>query len=411
MNSTHANLLYQVFALIACSRVLGKILKQRNIPAVVAELLTGILFGPSFLGLFFPDQQTWLFPSSADGGLSGLAQIGSLLLLMIAGLEINLKTIHSYKIIVISICGIILPFFLGFITSPFIVPHPPHGQLLFSLFIATSMSISALSVMAKTFIDLGMIQSKIAQFALPAAMGDDVIGWILLSLITNLATNKTLNLFTLFKSLVTILIFIISILYFATKIKNFIYRLSSEKFATCIIICMMAANFALFLNIEPILGAFLAALVQPLEIKQEVKVTLNKMISSFFSPIFFGVAGLKVNFSSLASSNLIKMTVIIIVIACVGKVLGAYVGGRLLNLGHSESLAIGWAMNARGSQEIIIASLGIKLNIIPQSIYTSIIIMSVVTSLIAGPMLRKSLSESDQFGNSYHADGVTTQKY
>lgn len=392
MDLVHVNLLYQVFILLAFSRLLGRGLKKWHLPTVVAEILTGILLGPSCFGLLFSSQQAWFFPSSADNSLSGLAQIGSILLLIIAGLEINLQSIQNYKVLIISISGIVIPFFLGLITAPFILPNPPSGQLLFSLFIATAMSISAVSVMAKTFIDLGIIQSKIAQLALPAAMGDDIIGWIILSLITNLAINPKLNLFLFLQSGFTILIFVLAILYFGSWATNWIYRLSSQKFATCIIICFLASNLALLLNIEPILGAFLAALVQPVEIKKEVKTSLTKIVLAFFSPIFFGVAGLKVNLLSLASSELIKMTMIILAIACVGKIVGVYFGGIMINLKHLESLAIAGAMNARGSQEIIVATLGLRLNIIPQSIYASIIIMSILTSLVAGPILRKCLA-------------------
>ena len=389
-----ANLITQVFALIAVSYILRRGLKPLHMPAVVAELLTGILLGPSCFGLLFSSQQQWLFPSTGNNGLSGLVQMGSLLLLIMTGLEIERDKIHGFKVIALSLGGIIIPFFLGVFTAPFLITTSAHDTVLFNLFIGTAMSISAVSVMAKTFVDINMVQSRIAQIALPAAMVDDTIGWVIMSLITSMTVSKGLNLSDFFQTCGTILLFIALILYFGPKITAYIFRFFSPSLAILMILCTMMATVADLLKIEPILGAFLTAMVLPSEVKNTVKVTLNKIVSAIFAPIFFASAGLKVDLvGSLESLEALKLTVLVLLIACAGKISGVYFSSRIMNLPHSESLAMAWAMNARGSQEIILASIGFSLKIIPSSIYTSIIIMSVMTNLIAAPMLKQSLAK------------------
>lgn len=390
LSAEPVNLITQVFTLISCSYLLYQLLKPLKLPTVMAELLTGILLDPSCFGLLFSSQQAWLFPSTPNSSLAGLAQIGSLLLLILAGLEIEREKIHGSRIFVISLGGIIIPFLLGFITAPYLMAtNTNQEKLIFSLFMGVSMSISAVSVMAKMFLDMNIINSTIAQFSLLAAMSDDVMGWILLSLVTSMITLKNFDIYDFSYNCSVNLLFVALILYFGPRFTAYIFRFSSQKLVICMILCTMMSSFAIYLKIEPILGAFLTAIVLPVEVKSEIKIYLVKLLSAVFAPIFFAMAGLKVDLTYLSSWDSIKSTLVILAIACVGKIVGVYLGGRLVSLRHSESIAMAWAMNTRGSQEIIIATLGLKLNIISQSIYASIILMSIATNLIAAPMIQK----------------------
>lgn len=402
-------LLLQLALLLLTARGLGEFMRRINLPPVVGELLAGVLLGPSLFGWVLPPLQEHIFPKNQlqSDLLSVVSWLGVLFLLIVTGLETDLKLIvrKGRTALLVSLGGIIVPFATGFglgLLLPVNFLANPSQRLVFSLFIATAMSISAIPVIAKVLMDLKLIRRDIGQVTLAAGMTDDTIGWILLSMVAGLASSGKVSLGTVFGSVGAAVLFLgiaftigrTAIAWILRWVDDHIGGITASLTAV-LVLSLGAAALTHQLGLEAALGAFVMGILvgQAPRFSREAGHTLEVITAGFLAPIFFAAAGLKVNLLELLAPRTLTVGLIVLAIACIGKFAGAYIGARVASLSHWEGLAMGSGMNARGAMEIIVATIGLSLGVLSQSMYSIIVMVAIVTSLMAPPLLRWTLSK------------------
>jgi Kef-type K+ transport system membrane component KefB/nucleotide-binding universal stress UspA family protein len=398
-------LLIQVAVLLLAARAMGELAQRLGQPAVVGEILAGIVLGPSLLSGAFPLMGEWILPQTEVQGylLELVAMIGAMFLLLITGLETDLALIkrHARTAIGVSSGGILVTFGSGFLLGqalPDFLLADPGERLVFSLFVATAMSISAIPVIAKVLMDLNLMRRDIGQTIIAAGMSDDTIGWILLSIVAGLAAGEAVTAGSVAQTVGSVLAFLILSFtagrWLMKKILDFVQDevISEDRLVTLVVVMtFLWGAISQGLNLEAVLGAFVMGVIfgQMPRLPESVHHKLITVSLGIFTPVFFAVAGLKVNVGALLSPQLLLITLVVIGIATLGKVVGTYAGARLIGgREHWTALSFGAGLNARGAMEIIIATIGLQLGILSQDMFSIIVIMAMATSLMAPPALR-----------------------
>ena len=400
-------LLLQITLLLFFARFLGEIARKLGQPAVVGELLAGVVLGPSVFGVLFPDVQAATFPPSQHQAdlLSVVSWLGVLCLLVVTGLETDLGLIkrRGRAALLISAGGIAVPFATG-IGLGFLLPDQyvavPEARLVFALFMAVAMSISAVPVIANVLMDLKLTRRDIGQLILASAMTDDTLGWILLSVVAGLATAGTINIALAAKSFgfaALFLVFAFTIgAHLVSRVVTFtdtVFGGANAQLSIVLVLAMGAATLTHVMGIEAVLGAFVLGILvaQAPRFRQEVGHALELVTTAFLAPIFFASAGVKVDLLRMADPDVLEVGVWVLAIACMGKFVGAYIGSWVAGVSHWERLAMGAGMNARGGMGIVVATVGLGLGVLTVEMYSIIVMVAVVTSLMAPPLLRFTL--------------------
>jgi Kef-type K+ transport system membrane component KefB len=402
-------LLVQIAVLLAMARFLGEIMRKLKQPPVVGELMAGVVLGPSILGALWPEGQAMLFPRDQHQAdlLAAISWIGVLFLLICTGLETDLGLIkrRGKTALMISAGGILVPFATGFALGemlPETYLAAPDARLVFSLFMAVAMSISAVPVIAKVLMDLKLIRRDIGQLILASAMTDDTIGWILLAVVAGLAKTGNVDVVTALKSIGGAVFFMLFAFTLGQPLVAKIVASVDKRFggagpqmSTVLVIAFATAALTHEMGIEAVLGAFTIGILagQAPRFRHEVAHTLELVTASFLAPIFFASAGVKVDLARLADPEVATVGAIVLAIACFGKFVGCYLGAWYCGISHWERLALGSGMNARGAMEIIVATIGLSLGVLTVEMYSIVVMVAIVTSLMAPPLLRYTLSK------------------
>jgi Kef-type K+ transport system membrane component KefB/mannitol/fructose-specific phosphotransferase system IIA component len=390
--------------LLASARLLGEVALRFNLPAVLGEILAGILWGPTLFGALAPDWHAFLFPGQGGGALAfeGLTTLAIALFLLVAGMEVDLSTVwrQGRAALNIGIAGIVAPFALGFAAS-WVLPsllgmEAGANRLIFALFMATALSISALPVIAKTLMDLNLYRSDLGMLVVAAAVLNDLVGWIIFAVILGmlgtdpaaLGIGQTIWL-TLGFALVVLTVF----RWAFNRALPWIQAHTSWPggvLGLALSLALMAAAFTEWIGIHAIFGTFLVgvALGDSRHLRMRTRATIEQFVSFIFAPLFFASIGLKVNF--LANFDLL-LVLIVLVIAIVGKVVGCGLASRLSGLSRRESLAVGFGLNARGAMEIILGLLALQNGLISERLFVALVVMALATSLMSGPFLQRLL--------------------
>lgn len=402
-------LVVQIAVLLVAARSLGWLSQRLGQPTVVGEILAGVVLGPSVLSGLIPLVGEWVIPQNEVQGylLEVVALIGVMLLLIVTGLETDLALIKR-RIRVsfgVSAGGLSVTFAAG-LALGYLIPDDllvdPSQRTVFALFVATAMSIAAIPVLAKVLIDLGLMRRDIGQTMLASAMIDDITGWTLLGLVTALASADAIGAGTVLETVGFVAIFVVA----TATVGNFLVEKGltfvQERFRgkdmvlTFVIVLAFAwGAFTQALHLEPVIGAFAIGILFGRRPRLSVDVVhkLEAMALAVFAPVFFAVAGLKVNIGAILEPRLLLITLAVIAVATFGKVTGAYLGARLVSKqGHWTALAYGSGLNARGAVEIIIATIGLSLGVLSVEMFSIIVVMAVVTSIMAPVALRFCLA-------------------
>ncbi|MGX1320345.1 Kef-type K+ transport system membrane component KefB/nucleotide-binding universal stress UspA family protein [Bradyrhizobium sp. USDA 377] len=402
-------LVAQIVLLIAVGRGLGEIMQRIGQPSVIGELLAGILLGPSLLGWLWPEAQHAIFPRTPEqkAMIDGVAQFGILLLLLLTGMETDLKLVRKVgrAAIAISIAGIVVPFACGFALGEFLpdaLLPDPHARLVASLFMGTALSISSVKIVAVVVREMNFMRRNVGQIIVATAVIDDTIGWIIIAVIFSLASQGTLDLASVAKAVLGTLAFLAVSFTIGRRLVFQLIRWANDTLVSSApvitVILLLMGTMALIthlIGVHTVLGAFVAGILvgeSPI-LTRQIDERLRGLISSFFMPVFFGLAGLAADLSVLRDPNLLMLTGLLVVIASVGKFGGAFVGGTLGGLNYRESLALASGMNARGSTEVIIATIGLSIGVLSQNLFTMIVTMAIVTTIAMPPMLRAALAK------------------
>lgn len=398
-------LVLQVSILLLAARTLGEISVRLGQPSVIGEILAGIILGPSLLAGLFPSFGELIIPQTVTSGylLEVMALLGAMFLLLITGLETDIQLIkrHAKTAIGVSFGGISVTFITGFFLGqnlPDFLLADTDERLVFSLFVATAMAISAIPVIAKVLMDMNLMRRDIGQTILAAGMSDDTIGWILLSIVAGIAAGDAVTTGSVLTTVGSVLAFLVfSFTLGRWMVRKLLIFVQDEVVSTdrllslVIVLTFLWGAITQLLNLEAILGAFVMGILFGMmpRLPEEVINKLESIALGIFAPIFFAVAGLKVNILNLFDPTLILITLVVIAIATLGKVVGTYTGARYIGgKDHWTALSFGAGLNARGAMEIIIATIGLRLGILSQDMFSIIVVMAIATSLMAPFALR-----------------------
>ena len=398
----------QVALLITVGRLLGELLQRFGQPAVMGQIVGGIILGPSIFGALAPGLQHTLFPiaSSEREMLKAISELGILMLLLLTGMETDLALVKRVKhnAAFTSAGGIIIPFALGYALGEYLPADllpDPNRRLMTALFLATALSISSVKIVAAVLREMDFLHRDIGQVILASSILDDTIGWVILSLIGGLAAHGTVQVTSLVLSVSGTALFLAVCFTIGSTIVAALIRWTNDSFVMemPVISGILVLMFALALltdliGVQTVLGAFVAGIMigQSPILTKHIQEQLRGLIVALFMPVFFGVAGLSIDLKVLADPRLCLLTLAIIAIASVGKLGGCYLGSRLSGLKHREGVAVGLGMNARGSTEIILATIGLGLGVLNQQLFTVIVLMAMATTLCMPPLLRWALN-------------------
>jgi|APThiThiocy_cv2_1041547.scaffolds.fasta_scaffold12816_2 Kef-type K+ transport system membrane component KefB/nucleotide-binding universal stress UspA family protein len=398
----------QIILLIAVGRGLGEVMQRLGQPSVMGELLAGIVLGPSIFGAFWPDAQHLIFPANPEQKalINGLAQVGVLLLLLLTGMETDLKLVRKVgkAAFAISVAGIVVPFCCGFglgqLLPESLLPHPEQ-RLVASLFLGTALSISSVKIVAVVVREMNFMRRNVGQIIVATAVIDDTIGWVIIAVIFSLASRGELDMMSVAQAVLGTLLFLAVSFTIGRRLVFRLIRWANDTLvssaAVITVILLLMSCMALithWIGVHTVLGAFVAGVLvgeSPILTKQ-IDERLRGLITSLFMPIFFGLAGLSADLSVLRDPKLLLLTALLVLIASIGKFGGAFVGGALGGLNRRESFALASGMNARGSTEVIIATIGLSMGVLSQNLFTMIVTMAIVTTMAMPPMLRSALS-------------------
>ena len=397
----------QIVLLLVVGRLLGEGMQRIGQPAIMGQLLAGILLGPSVLGAVLPNVEHFIFPPT--GGqktmLDAVAQLGILLLLLLTGMEMDLGLIGKMRraAISVSLAGIVVPFMAGVVLGEWLpdalLPRP-ELRLITSLFLGTALAISSVKIAAVVVQDMGFMRRKVGQLIIASAIIDDTIGWIVIAIIFGLASHGGLEPVPVLISIVGTLMFFGLSLTIGQRIVSATIRWVNDsfvsEFAVITAILVMMGCMALItsaIGVHTVLGAFVSGLLigrSPI-LTQHIRDRLRGLTVALFMPVFFGTAGLSADLTVLRDPAVLLVAVGLVLIASVGKFGGAFLGGTLAALPGRESLALGCGMNARGSTEVVIATIGLSMGALSQTLYSMIVAMAVITTTAMPPMLRWAL--------------------
>lgn len=401
-NSEFVSFFLQISIMLILALVCGQAMRRIKQPVVFGELLGGILLGPTVFGALLPEVYAFLFDSTKTVEIAreAVIQLGMLFFLFVAGLEVNLAFLrrHRLSVSLTGSLGILVPFSLGF-ALVFVFPEmfntSAKSSLLLPLFIGTALSISALPVIARILIDLDFIRKDIGQIIMAAATINDLIGWSLFAVILRSSSHGN-HLDAQIWHIVLILAGFIILVWIARRwvgqiiLRRWKMRLMGPGriIGIMAILALLAAAAAEAVGLHAIFGAFIlgVALAPFFGKRNRAHDIIYQFAMSFFAPIYFVSIGLKTNFVKNFDFSLI---IIILIVAFIGKVIGAGLGARLTGRNLRESLAIGFGMNARGAIEMILASIALENKLIDARLFVALIIMALITSLASGPAMQK----------------------
>ena len=399
--------LAQILLLLAVGRLLGEFMQRIGHPAVMGQLLAGLLLGPSVLGALLPDVQNAIFPDdeSQRRMLQGLSELGVLLLLLLTGMETDLGAVRAMRrtAMTVSVSGIAIPFacgvLLGQVMPESLLPAP-EARLATSLFLGTALSISSVKVVASVVRDMGYLKRRIGRVMISAAIVDDTLAWIVIAVTSSLVMHGRVSIATVGMTLLGVVLFLLFAMTIGRRLVVSMMRWANDylviEVPVITAIVVLTAAFSLttqLIGVHTVLGAFVVGLLvgQSPILTRQVESQLRGIITGLFMPIFFGTAGLSADVTALFEPRMAFFALVLILIASIGKLAGAYLGGTLSRLSLRESTALAWGMNARGSTEIIIGTIGLSIGALTLDLYTMIVAMALITTLVMPPGLRWAL--------------------
>jgi Kef-type K+ transport system membrane component KefB len=406
--TTLSLLLAQIAAILLASRLLGLLTRALGQPMVIAEMIAGILLGPSLLGALWPAAYGALFPRDSLPVLHMLSQLGLVLFMFLIGLELDPDLLRGRRraSVTISHTSIALPFVLG-VGSAWLVSDsykaPSVEFLPFALFLGTALSVTAFPVLARILSERGLMQSRVGAIAIACAAVDDVTAWCLLATVVALAQAGDVSgaLPTLCASLAFALftVFVVRPL-----LKRWVDASSSPSqpgpgvVVALLFMLLLSAASTEVIGIHALFGAFLFGACVPKQrgLARAIGEKFEATAVFLLMPLFFAYSGLRTHVGLVGSALDWAVTLGFIVVATVGKFGGSALAARATGLRWREAGAIGVLMNTRGLMELIVLNVGMDLGVITPTVFTMLVIMAVVTTVATSPLLGWIYPESEQ---------------
>jgi Kef-type K+ transport system membrane component KefB len=390
--------LFQLAFILAVCRIVGLVARRIGQPQVVGEMIAGVLMGPSLFGLLLPDLQSRLFTKPSMTIIYSVSQLGLVLYMFLVGLEFQVELLKGRlrSAATVSLAGILAPFLLGALLATFLI----RDQQFFApgvrsweamLFMGAAMSITAFPMLARIIRERGLTGTSLGTLALSAGALDDAAAWCILAIVLASFNGQ---------ASVALLPIVGGVLY-ATFVfgvgKPLLRRLgviaernqcvSPAMISFVLMLLLACASFTDAIGIYAVFGAFVLGVAMPRGIfSREVQRMLEPTTTSLLLPLFFVYSGLNTRLGLVATSSLWVVTLAVLLAACIGKGFACWLAARARGESQSDALAIGALMNSRGLMELIILNIGLERGVITGTLFTIMVVMAVVTTLMASPL-------------------------
>ena len=393
-------LLGQIGAIIVVSRLLGIVMRWLGQPQVMAEVIAGIVLGPSLFGWLWPDAMATLFPASSFELLKMLSQVGLVLFMFLVGLEFDPKLLRgrTHSSILISHTSIILPMALGAAAGLWLYDayaSPKVGFAPFVLFLGVSMSVTAFPVLARILSERNLLTSQVGAITIACAAVDDVTAWCILAFVVGVARADGLtgSLWTTGLALAFIIGMVFVVRPFLGRVAARVVTregLTSNVVSIILLVLIVSSAITEVIGIHALFGAFLFGAILPKDgsLAETLVEKLETVSVVLLLPLFFAFSGLRTEIGLVSGTRDWLVTGGLIVVATVGKFGGSAVAARLTGLRWREASAIGILMNTRGLMELVVLNIGLDLGVISPTVFTMLVIMALVTTFATTPILR-----------------------
>ncbi|MYJ30234.1 MAG: hypothetical protein F4072_09780, partial [Acidimicrobiaceae bacterium] len=407
----HALLVFwtQLLVLVAAARAVGYLMRRVGLPSVVGQLAAGVVLGPSVFGAVWPRGFEWFIPHEeiSSGALFAVTWLGVALLLVTAGFETDLALIRRLGRAAALVTGfsLVVPLAGGLVIGVLLPADFIGGgadRTVFALFVALALSVSALAVIARILSELGLMRRDFGQITVAAGMANDVVGWVMLAVFTGFATAGQVSVTGTLRTVIGLAAFLLLAMTLGQRAIDASLRRVRRDGPNLhgalgiAVFTMLAFGVATqALGIEAVLGAFVAGVVLNRSRFQQHEVVhhIESLTNAFLAPVFFAMAGLRVDLALLGEGDALAWAGVVMVVAIVAKFAGAFVGARLAGQSQRAAVALGAGLNARGALEIVIASVGLSLGVFSETAYTVIVIVPLVTSVFAAASLRLAVRD------------------
>jgi Kef-type K+ transport system membrane component KefB/mannitol/fructose-specific phosphotransferase system IIA component (Ntr-type) len=404
--------LIQVLLLLGLARGLGELFRRWKQPPVTAEILVGLLLGPSILGRFFPSIQQAVFPPDMvqQNMLATVAWMGLLFFLLETGLQVDFSSAWRQKgdALKIAITDIIVPMSVSFVACLFLPDQyliDPAQRLIFAFFMATVMTISAMPITARALYDLNISKTDLGFLIVSALSVNDIIGWLIFTLVLGFFRHASLD-------VAGILIIVVSTVAFATFCltlgRNFVNFVISKTKSTQIsqpatsltFICLLGlfcGAITQTIGIHALFGFFIAGIMagEARALSERTRQVISQMVYAIFVPLFFASIGLRIDF--LHNFNLL-LVLFITTISILGKFYGAWLGVGFTKLSKANRLSIAIAHTPGGTMEIVIGLVALEYNLISEPVFVAIVVSGVLSAVVFGPWFSYSIKKRKEIG-------------
>lgn len=385
----------QLALILTVCRLVGVLARYAGQPQVVAEMIAGVLLGPSLLGDF---STTWLFPAESKTAIYIVSQIGLVLYMFLIGLEFDTKLLaHRMRSAVwVSVAGIATPFLLGALLSYSLTADATFftsgvNPVEAMLFTGASMSITAFPMLARIIYERGLSGTSLGTLALSAGASDDAAAWCILAIVlASFSGDSSIALLAIgggvCYALLTIKVGSKLLKPLGTAAER-TGKVSEGHFAIVLIVLMLGAWFTDRIGIYAVFGAFIMGVAMPRgRFASEVQKKLEPLTVNFLLPLFFIYSGLNTSLGLVSTPYLWLIMGLVLLASCLGKGVACWAAARLCGEPQREALAIGTLMNARGLMELILLNIGLQHGVITPTLFTILVLMAVVTTLMATPI-------------------------
>jgi len=392
---------FQIAVILTFCQIVGLAAKRLGQPQVVAEMIAGVLLGPSLLGLLAPDLFTKLFPADSMKVLFPVSQLGLAAYMFVVGMEFRMDIVRKkmHSAVAVSLAGMITPFVLGSGLAWFFFHHtelfPKETSLTEAMiFLGASMCVTAFPMLARIIHFKKLAGTTMGTVALGAGAIDDAAAWCLLAVVLasfdGNMSHAIVNIAAGAAYVTVALVLVRPLLAWWARGVERRGALSDREFVFCLVLMSLGAWITDAIGLHAVFGAFIMGAVMPRGVVvHALTERIQPLTVALLLPLFFTFSGLNTQIGLLDSWYLWGMTGLVMFAAVAGKALACYGAARLTGLNNREALGIGTLMNARGLMELIIINIGLQRGIISPALFATLVIMAVLTTLMASPIFER----------------------
>ena len=395
-------LFQQLTILLALATASHFLFRRWHLPMIIGEIAVGIVLGPSVMGNAALGSYRYMFDPAVVGTL---AVLGSIFLLFLIGLDFDFRAVYTRKNVAVASGGVVLPLLLGFATALYLVPVASIGvngtQFTMALFVGATLTATSVAITAAVLLELNLLKDRVAQTILGAAVVDDVLGLIVLSVVVGTTAGRVSPV-----DLVILVAEAVGFLVVGMAIGIYVLRRVVERvhiegntlgvplggFLIAVAITFLFALTAESLGLSAVVGAFLAGSVFANTTLQEDFSKAARPLAAVFTPIFFVSLGLQVDFPAVATQfGLIPFAIVLTIIAVITKVVGCSLPARLAKMTVREAVAIGWGMTPRGEVGLVVAFAALSAGVVGNALFSMIVVVLILVTILPAPLFRRAL--------------------